>query len=167
MMRAFLPLLLLLLAGCASYSGRGLAPGQSTEADVVAVMGQPTERRAGALPGETVLWYPRLPSGRESYAARIGADGRLMAIEQRLTEDNLDRLVKNKTTDEEVHNLFGPPWRVDQNPRMQREIWTYQFPAREEWKVLYVQFSPDHVLREYYYIDDPEIPRLPAGRMRR
>lgn len=37
-------------------------------------------------------------------------------------------------------------------------------PAILEWKVLYVQFSPDRVLREYYYMDDPEVPRLPAGR---
>jgi hypothetical protein len=33
--------------------------------------------------------------------------------------------------------------------------------------VLFVQFSPDRVLREYYYMDDPELPRLPAGTFRR
>jgi hypothetical protein len=29
--------------------------------------------------------------------------------------------------------------------------------------VLFVQFSPDHVLREYYYMDDPDVPKLPSG----
>lgn len=165
-MRSLLVIALLMLAGCASYSGRGLVPGVSTAAEVDAVMGPAAERRAGPN-GETVLWYPRLPYGRESYAARIGADGKLIAIEQRLTEDNLGYLVKGKTTTEDVHDLFGPPNKVNQFPRMQREIWTYQMPAQTEWKVLYVQFSPDNVLREYYYIDDPELPRLPAGRFRR
>jgi hypothetical protein len=157
---------LLLLAGCAGYDGRGLVAGQSTEADVLAVMGAPAERRA-ATGGETVLWYPRLPYGRASYAARIAADGKLIEIEQRLTEENLERLEKGKMTTEQVRDLFGPPNKVNQFPRMQREIWTYQMPAMTEWKVLYVQFSPDRVLREYYYIDDPEVPKLPAGRFTR
>jgi hypothetical protein len=157
---------LALLAGCASYDGRGLVAGRSTESDVLAVMGAPAERRAGP-DGETVLWYPRLPYGRASYAARIAADGRLVSLEQRLTEENLTRLERGKTTAEAVHDLFGPPNKVNQFPRLQREIWTYQMPAVTEWKVLYVQFSPDHVLREYYYMDDPELPRLPAGRFRR
>lgn len=153
--------ILLLLAGCASFSGRGLVPGESTEADVIATMGAPAERRPGVTAGETVLWFPRLPYGRESYAARIAADGKLIAIEQRLREENLEKLERNKTTDEQAHDVFGPPWRVDQNPRMQREIWTYQMPAIPKAKVLYLQFSPDHILREYYYMDDPE-PRQPV-----
>jgi hypothetical protein len=166
-MRAVLVSLgLALLAGCAGYSGRGLVPGQSTAADVQAVMGAPAEQRARPN-GETVLWYPRLPYGRESYAARIAPDGRLIALEQRLTEENLKYLEPNKTTNEQVHDLFGPPNKVNQFPRMQREIWTYQFPATTEWKVLFVQFSPDHVLREYYYMDDPEVPKLPSGSFHR
>jgi len=158
--------LLVALAGCASYDGRGLVPGQSTEKDVLAVMGTPAERRAGPG-GETVLWYPRLPYGRASYAARVAPDGKLIAVEQRLTEENLEHLHKGKMTDQQVRDLLGPPNKINQFPRMQREIWTYQMPAVTEWKVLYVQFSPDHVLREYYYMDDPEVPKLPAGRFTR
>jgi len=157
---------LLLLAACAGYDGRGLVPGVSTAADVETVMGTPAERRKG-LDGESVLWYPQLPYGRVSYAARIAADGKLIGIEQRLTEENLERLEKGKMTADQVRDLFGPPNKINQFPRMQREIWTYQMPAVTEWKVLFVQFSPDRVLREYYYMDDPEVPKLPAGQFRR
>ena len=101
-MRSLLVIALLMLAGCASYSGRGLVPGVSTAAEVDAVMGPAAERRAGPN-GETVLWYPRLPYGRESYAARIGADGKLIAIEQRLTEDNLGYL---EHAGEQIHTLL-------------------------------------------------------------
>jgi hypothetical protein len=165
-MRALIVVCSLLLAGCAGYEGRGLVPGVSTAAEVEALMGPAAERRAGPN-GETVLWFPRLPYGRASYAARIAPDGKLIAVEQRLTEENLARLEKGKMTAETVHDLFGPPNKINQFPRMQREIWTYQMPAQTEWKVLFVQFSPDHVLREYYYMDDPEVPKLPAGRSRR
>jgi len=166
-MKAWWLALLLLATGCAGYAGRGLVPGQSTAAEVEALMGPAAERRPGNN-GETVLWFPRLPYGRESYAARIGPDGKLVSLEQRLTEENLAFLARGKTTDEMVHDLFGPPEKVNQFPRMQREIWTYQMPAvMTEWKVLLVQFSPDRVLREWYYIDDPEVPKLPAGSFRR
>jgi hypothetical protein len=155
--------LLLVLTGCAGYSGRGLVPGESTAAEVEKVMGPLAETRPGPG-GETVLWFSRQPYGRENYAARIGPDGKLIAVEQRLTEENLKYLERGKMTDAAVHDLFGPPYKVNQFPRMQREIWTYWMPVTEEWKVLFVQFSPDGILREYYYMDDPELPRLPAGR---
>src|SRR5688572_29905307 len=68
---------LLGLSACAGYDGRGLVPGQSTSAEVDQLMGPAKDKRA-ASNGETVLWYPRLPSGRVSYAARIGKDDRLI-----------------------------------------------------------------------------------------
>ena len=54
-------------------------------------MGPAKDKRVLAN-GETLLWYPRQPSGAVSYAARIGKDDRLIAIEQRLTRENLDQL---------------------------------------------------------------------------
>ena len=124
-------------------------------------MGPAKERRTAAG-GESVLWFPWY--GRASYAARIGVDGKLKSLEQRLTPENLVFLERGKSTDESVHDIFGPPYKINQFPRMQREIWTYQMPnLQTEWKVLLVQFSPDHVLREWYYIDDPEVPKLGAG----
>lgn len=152
--------LLLALAGCAGYNGRGLVPGQSTEADVEALMGEPADVHQEAS-GETVLWYPRLRYGRENYAARIGPDGKLLAIEQRLTEENIARLVRGQSQAGEVRDLLGPPHRADPFPRMEREIWTYYMQGYPTWKVLYVQLSPDHVVRELYYMDDPEA--LPKG----
>jgi hypothetical protein len=165
-MRLLVAAALVLLAGCAGYDGRGLVPGQSTAGDVEALMGPVAERRAGPG-GEEVLWFSRQPYGRANYAARIGPDGKLIALEQRLTVENLKYLENGKMSEQAVHDLFGPPYKVNQFPRMQREIWTYWMPATEEWKVLFVQFSPDGILREYYYMDDPELPRLPAGRLHR
>lgn len=157
--------LLLIAAGCASYSGSGLQPGASTAADVERVMGRPADVRRLAN-GETLLWYPRFPYGRESFAAHIAPDGRLMAIEPRMSEENLYKLERNKATRDDVLDLLGPPYRRDPFPRMSREIWTY--PMKDyasEWWLGLVQLSPDGVVREVYYIRDPETVR-PGGTRR-
>jgi hypothetical protein len=137
--------------------GRGLQPGQSTVADVRAVMGEPAEKRAGPG-GESVYWYPRLPYGRESYAARIDSEGKLIALEQRLTEENIAKVVRDRTTMQEVRDLLGPPFEPTKFARMQRDIWTYPMriagDLNPKWFI--VQMSPDGVVRETYLMDDPQ-----------
>src|SRR5262245_14169891 len=86
--------LVVLCAGCAGGNLRGGFDGASREpgtpvAEVEKTMGPAKDKRAGPN-GETVYWYPRLPYGRVSYAARISKDGKLIAIEQRLTKENMD-----------------------------------------------------------------------------
>lgn len=139
-------------------------PGVSNESDVETVMGAPAEVRE--VPGGgTVLWYPRMPYGDGSYAALIGPDGRLLSIEQRITEENIAHIVPGRSTADEVRDIVGPPYRVDQFPRMGREIWTYRIVMSFPFpKALYVQFSGDGVVREVYYLDDPEVPRLGGRR---
>jgi hypothetical protein len=147
-------LFLALLAGCAGYDGRGLTPGQSTAAEVEKLMGPSQDKRTGPN-GETVLWFPRLPAGRVSYAARIGKDDRLIAIEQRLTRESLDQLKPGVSREGDVRDVLGPPYRADPFPRMQRDVWTYQAQGIQP-QLIVVQFSKDSILREAYMFDDPE-----------
>jgi len=115
-------------------------------------MGPATEvRKEGA---DTVRYYSREPYGREIYVARIGADGKLASLEQRLTEENVARL-RPGTRADEARALLGPPYRVDQFPRLEREVWTYKMYAGGQPKDLYLQFSPDGLVREVMMIDDP------------
>jgi hypothetical protein len=152
-MRLGVAVLLALLAGCAGYDGRTLVPGQSTAAEVERLMGPAADKRA-APNGETVLWFPRLPAGRVSYAARIGADGKLIAVEQRLTPENLARLQPGVSRENDVRDLLGPPSRVDPYPRQQRHVWTYEAHGIDA-QLMVVQFSKDGVLREAYMFNDP------------
>jgi hypothetical protein len=143
------------LVGCASYDGRSLMPGKSTDAEVEALMGPSADRRSGPN-GETVRYYSRLPFGRAIFAARFGSDGRLKALEQRLTEDNFERLKAGVSRADDVRELLGPPYRAEQFPRMQREIWTYQWQGLTSDRILLVQLSPDGIVREVYKIEDPD-----------
>jgi len=156
------------LAACASFDGHGLVPGQSGEREVQAVMGKPAETQALAN-GETVYWYPQLPWGHVSYAARIGPDGHLVALEQRLTEENTSKIVRGQTTTKEVHDLLGPAWQPQRYPNLERDVWTYPMRvaghALPKWYVL--QFSYDGIVRETYLFDDPQfVPQDRGGRSR-
>ena len=145
---------LALLAGCASgYDGSNLVPGKSTEAEVEQAMGKVADRRPGP-DGSTVLWFPRLPAGRVSYAATIGKDGKLVSVQQRLTRENLQKLKPGASNENDVRDLLGPPSRVDAFPRRQRIAWTYHAQGIEP-QIMVVEFSSDGIVREAYMIDDP------------
>ena len=142
-----------LFTGCASYSGSGLVAGKSTTAEVEALMGKPAERveKPG---GGSVLYYPRGPAGRETYAVSIGTDGKVQAVEQRLTDANIAKVVLGTTTAREVRELFGPPSTTQRLPRLQRDVWEYPMDNRETPHLLLVQFSPDGIVREVFKMID-------------
>jgi hypothetical protein len=143
-------------------------PGQSSERDIETVMGKPAETQT--LPGgETLYWYPRQPWGYATYAARVGPDGRLISLEQRLNEANMAKIVRGQTTAKEVHDLLGPPWEPLHFARMERDIWTYamRVPGYGLPKYFYVQISPDGIVRETYLVDDPHYQFPDRGRGRR
>jgi len=146
-------LALMALAGCAGYDGRTLAPGRATGAEVEKVMGPAADKRAGA-DGETVLWFPRLPYGRVSYAARIGKDDKLIAVEQRLTPENLGLLKPGVSRESDVRDVLGPPNRVDWFERKQVNAWTYQAQGIEP-QIMLVELSKDGVVRSVYMFNDP------------
>ena len=59
---------LALLAGCASYDGRGLIPGKATAAEVEQLMGPPAEK-INEPAGDTVWFYPRVRDGTPTRCA--------------------------------------------------------------------------------------------------
>jgi hypothetical protein len=144
----------LFVAGCAGgFNASRLVPGQSTSGEVQKALGTPAERRPSS-DGETVLWYPLLPYGRVSYAARIGKDDRLIAIEQRITPQNFDKLQPGVSRQGDVRDLLGPPSQDDWFPRQQRQMWAYQAQGPQQAQLYILQFSTDGTLREKYIIND-------------
>jgi SmpA / OmlA family len=155
MSRCFLPALLaalLIVGGCAT--SRDLKPGQSTRADVEAAMGAPAERRQ--VSGETWLYYPSQPYGRKVVVARFAAD-KLVAVEQRLTEDYVGKLVRDQSRSDDVLALFGQPYQRMSSQRMNRETWSWHMRRYTNRAAgFHVQLSPDGVVREYYVIDEDD-----------
>jgi hypothetical protein len=147
--------LAVLAAGCASFEGRGLVAGQSTAADVDARMG-PAAAKRPAPGGETVYYYPRLPWGYVTYAARIAPDGRLVALEQRLTLENTEKVKAGATRADDVLDLLGPPFEPMHAKMSGLDIWTYpmRIPGYPTPRWFLVNLA-DGVVKETYFIDDP------------
>jgi len=103
---ATLALCSLLMAGCAT-PGRDarLQPGVSRGEDVVAFYGQPT-RVWPETDGGRTLEYASQPMGRHCYMVRLGADGRLVSVEDGLSPANRAR-VEPGMTPEQVSRLLG------------------------------------------------------------
>lgn len=154
---------LTLVAGCASMDGRGLVAGQSTLSDVERSMGHAADKRI--VGSETVYYYPQLPWGYASYAARISPDGRLVALEQRLTEDNIKKIKVDVTRGGEVLDLLGPPYEPMKQARTGSEIWTYpmRIAGHPTPKWFLVTVGPGGVVTEAYLIDDPNWDRRDSG----
>ena len=142
-----------LLSGCASYSGSSLVAGRSTATEVEALMGKPAERidKPG---GGSVFYYPRGPAAGETYAVSIGADGKVVSVEQRLTDANIAKLVRGTTTAREVRELFGPPPTMTRLPRLERDVWEYPMDNIAMPYLLLVQFSADGIVREVFKMKD-------------
>lgn len=150
------------LAGCASMDGSSLVPNKSTAAEVEALMGAPAERLERA-DGSRVLYYPR---ARQTYAVVLGKDGLVRAVEERVTRANIAKLVAGQTATKEVRELFGPPERAVRMERLQRDVWEYPYRYYDEYRVLWVQFSGDGLVREVLDMLDwsaypPSGPSLP------
>ena len=115
----------LALAGCASYDGRTLSPGMSTEAEVRSVMGSPAVVFDNP-DGSRRMAYPRGPLGTDTFMADIGADGRVVSVRNVLNDDTFHQVQPGMTRDE-ILRLIGPPGETMGFPRAGRYAWDYRF----------------------------------------
>ena len=124
-------------------------------------MGPPVEKVSLAT-GEVVWFYPRQPFGRLSYAVVLGADGIVRSVEQRLTEKNMQRIVPDSSTMQDVRALFGPPTAVVRYPNRDGDSWEYNMLGGpiNDWKILSVRFDEAGLVKDVSYVDDPTSPRL-------
>jgi hypothetical protein len=113
-------LVLSALAGCASYGGSGLVVGESSQEDVVRVMGEPAMRWTNP-DGSRQLAYPRGPAGVHMYMARVDARGKLASVDNTMTPAMFARIQAGMSADD-VLRLLGPSV----------PSWTNYFKARDE-----------------------------------
>jgi len=120
--------ILALLAGCASYSGRGLKPGIATETEVREVMGAPAT--TWETPSGSTWAYPRGPLGLETFLVRFDESRKLELIEQVLNDDRFAQIKTGMTQDDVLH-LIGPPFQTIKFPRTDDTSWDYRY--RDTW----------------------------------
>ena len=73
-----------------------------------------------------------------------------------MSDADVAQLIHPGASRAEIRDLLGAPQSVESLPRLEREVWTYR--AIGTWrKELFVQFSPDGIVRETELIDDPQV----------
>ena len=108
------------IAGCASYNGRGLKPGISTVDDVIQLMGQPAMRWQEAGGGE-LLAYPRGPAGFDTFMVMIDSKGIMSSLQGVLDMQHF-ALIRQGMTKDAVLRILGPS----------QPQWTVFFERRDE-----------------------------------
>jgi hypothetical protein len=104
--RALLLSSLLIVAGCASYGGSSLTPGEALLEDVHATMGLPAMRWQDP-DGSLQLAYSRGPLGFDTFMVRLGPNGKLRNIENVLDKQHLAN-VRPGMHKEDVLRILGP-----------------------------------------------------------
>jgi hypothetical protein len=120
--------ILALLAGCASYGGRGLKPGLSSDDEVQQVMGVPAA--TWETPGGSAWAYPRGPLGMDTFLVRFDENGTLASIEQVLDEEHFAQVKADMTQDDVLH-VIGPPFQILAFHNLNEVSWDYRF--RDLW----------------------------------
>ena len=152
----------LLLSGCASFSESDLLPGKSTTADAERSMGR-ADQQIRLANGDTALYFSRQPLGRTMYVATFGPDGAMKSKEQRMQYGYFAKVVANSWGKKEVGELLGPPWRTGRLDRQKRDWWEYRYRQDMDYRVVWVQFSDDGVVREMMDMLDPDEERKKDG----
>ncbi len=123
LIKTAVPVLALVLAGCAALSP-SIPPGAS-KADVEAALGKPVD--VVNAPGGEVVWqYPRGPVGQTTYMVTFGADGRAKGLTQALTWENFARVRPGMTRDE-IRLAFGRPYTTVFYRNLGEEVWSYRY----------------------------------------
>ncbi|CAM2143070.1 Lipoprotein [Pararobbsia alpina] len=134
------------LAACAQ-PWQAFQPGVDQSA-IIARFGQPKE--VYDLPnGNKHLLWPTRPLGETTVGAEISPDGKLVNLDQMLTEQNFARVVVGQWTKHDIQMTFGLPEETAYFPLMKREVWSYRYMETNVWYKLY-----------HFYFDDQGIVRL-------
>jgi len=144
MLRAALVFLAVVLAACTTP--QSLQPG-TPEADVRAALGRPTARIA--LPGGgSRLQYSGQPFNQSVWNADFDANGRLVRVEQMMSDEAFARIASGKATRDEVLRDFGPPAEVYQFKLMNESAWMYRYFTHGGFKAaMFVYFDPAGIVK--------------------
>jgi hypothetical protein len=129
------------LAGCGT-----LVPGQSTQADVRARLGAPTDVTKDRN-GDEVWEYAGGAEGHETHRVRIGADGKVKEVTQIVTQERLLTLMPGKSTKQDVRELLGRP--AEERRTGIGETWAWRTVVDGGLRGhLFVTFNADSTVRD-------------------
>jgi len=103
-----------------------------------------------------VIWSQQ-PNGQYAWAARVGADGRVQAIEPVLTDEAFQRLRSGQTTDQ-LRCAYGPPAIIGSVGWGQRQtVWSYRYREAKSWNsLMHIYLDADGKVERFHPGPDPK-----------
>ncbi|MFM9970739.1 MAG: hypothetical protein ACKVQK_20295 [Burkholderiales bacterium] len=102
-----------------------IVPGASSESDVIAYFGKPIDSRELAG-GNREFDYPRGPLGRENWRVTLSAEGRVVQVEQLLSEPGFARLTKGMSQ-AEVNRSLGRHFVTTNYANLNEQVWSWRY----------------------------------------
>lgn len=138
-------------AGCALMPER--VPLGATRAEIEGRLGQPTG--VYALSDGTRLQYSRQPAGQQVYNLDLGADGRLLKVEQVMDAGWLQRIEVDRWTRETALINLGRPALIERVASWDGDIWTYRFEEATGSRQVHLHLDNAGVVRRLMFTDEP------------
>lgn len=149
------------LSGCASLNPVSAVRVGNPESEVVRLLGKPTHVYQDGK--DRILEYMHGPMGQTTELAKIGADGKLISIEQVLTLQKFGSLKVGQANKDEVLRTVGAPSQVNRYPFSQMETWSYPYKEQGVWdSMMSLYFDQSNILRKLENGPDPY--RMPNDR---
>jgi len=156
---------LVLLTGCTLIAntppGTPLAEVQRRHGAPAHVCPQPD----GSDGSQRLIWSQQ-PNGQYAWAARVGANGRIQAIEPVLTDEAFQRL-RPGLTPEELRCTYGPPALISSVGWGKRQtVWSYRYREAKSWNsLMHIYLDTDGKVERFHPGPDPmfEADRLSGG----
>lgn len=148
-----LSLLVLALSACAAPWQR-FAPGDDIS-QVTASLGKPRESYQLANGVRRLLW-PTQPMGETTTAADVDTSGKLLSIQQVLTNNSFAQAEIGKWQQRDILAHFGKPVEKSYFPLMKLNVWTYRYMDADVWYMMYnFYFDNNGVLQRTSKSPDP------------
>jgi hypothetical protein len=142
---SLLAVLAALLLGC--VQPRNIVPG-TARANVLNSLGVPTARYPAAGSAGERLQYSSQPTGQTVYNIDLGADGRVLRVEQALNEGLFGQRIRpNAWTRADVLREYGPPAYTMGVHNFKGTIWVWRYIYGQTWRLLYIDVDPSGVVR--------------------
>ena len=144
MLRAAVLVATVVLAACTTP--QSLRPG-TQEPEVRAALGRPTA--SVALPGGgSRLQYSGQPFNQSVWNADFDPSGKLVRVDQMMSDESFARIASGKATRDEVLRDFGPPAETFQFKLKNESAWMYRYFTHGGFKAaMFVYFDPTGIVK--------------------
>lgn len=153
------------LSACTSFTSPGSLPAGLPAAAVRDRLGPPTDTFTRS-DGSQRLIYATGPFGRQAWAVDLDREGRLLQVENLLTEAGFARVQPGMTT-QQVREALGPPGRIWAVRYHDQTVWSYRYD-NPFCQMFHVGITPQGVVEDTSFGPDPLCERddFPALRLR-